>query len=505
MRDSLGTVAGRDARFGCARRGWRSWRAGFAVLAGMTCAALVLLGAPPSWAVQAGGSHVIRMSTGAGSGAGSSCCTVKVNGPSVTMSVTHRGTSATRTFTGKAGQSVSEVLTGLKTSDDGCATLTLTGPGHAAVDQNSGCGNGTAIGVGPDVLPTSGTYTVLLTVDTNATGGGTLWVSAPVTIGTATVNGPAEPLKVTRYGQGVARTFQGKAGQSVSEVLTGLTTSDDGCATLTLTGPGHAAVDQNSGCGNGTAIGVGPDVLPTSGTYTVLLTVDTNATGGGTLWVSAPVTIGTATVNGPAEPLKVTRYGQGVARTFQGKAGQSVSEVLTGLTTSDDGCATLTLTGPGHAAVDQNSGCGNGTAIGVGPDTLHSTGTYTVLLTVDTNATGGGTLWVSAPVTIGTATVNGPAEPLKVTRYGQGVARTFQGKAGQSVSEVLTGLTTSDDGCATLTLTGPGHAAIGQNSGCGNGTAIGVGPDTLPTSGTYTVLLTVDTNATGGGTLKVST
>ena len=161
------------------------------------------------------------------------------------MSVTHRGASATRTFTGKAGQSVSEVLTGLKTSDDGCATLTLTGPGHAAVDQNSGCGNGAPIGVGPDVLPTSGTYTVLLTVDTNATGGGTLWVSAPVTIGTIAVNGPARPLKVTRYGQGVARTFQGKAGQSVSEVLTGLTASDDGCAPdLDRPGPRRSGSEQ---------------------------------------------------------------------------------------------------------------------------------------------------------------------------------------------------------------------------------------------------------------------
>jgi hypothetical protein len=396
---SLRTVTDRDTGSGCARRrrlpGWRPRRACFAALAGATCAALVLLGAQPGWAAPAGASQFTGTSVTSRPGATGSCCTVRINGPSVKMSVSKRGTSAKRTFKGKSGQSVSEVLTGLRTSDDGCATVSLTGPGHAAVDQNGGCGNGSAIGVGPDVLPTTGTYTVVLTVDTNATGGGTLWVSAPVTIGTSKINGPKEPLKVTRYGQGVARTFHGKAGQSVSEVLTGLATSDDGCATLSLIGPGRAAVDQNGGCGNGSAIGVGPDTLPTTGTYSVLLTVDTNATGGGTLWVSAPVTIGTIKVNGPKEPLKVTRYGQGVARTFHGKRGQKVSELLTGLTTSDDGCATLAVTGPGNAAVDQNGGCGNGTSIRVGPDRLPATGTYTVLLTVDTNATGGGTLKVS--------------------------------------------------------------------------------------------------------------
>jgi hypothetical protein len=399
MSHSLGTASGRDVGSGRARRGrlaaWWARRAGFAVFAAVVGAALVLLGAQPSWAFQAAASRAGGVSIAAGPGATGSCCTVTINGPSVKMSVKHRGASAKRTFKGKAGQSVSEVLTGLKTSDEGCATVSLVGPGGAAVDQNGGCGNGAAIGVGPDTLPTSGTYTVVLTVDTKATGGGTLWVSAPVTVGTITVNGPRKPLKVTRYGQGVARTFKGKAGQSVSEVLTGLTTSDEGCATVSLVGPGKAAVDQNGGCGNGAAIGVGPDILPTSGTYTVLLTVDTNATGGGTLWVSAPVTIGTITVNGPRKPLKVTRYGQGVARTFKGKARQKVSEVLTGLDTSDNGCATLTLIGPGNNTIDQNGGCGNGTSIRVGPDTLHATGTYKVLLTVDTNATGGGVIKVS--------------------------------------------------------------------------------------------------------------
>ena len=100
--------------------------------------------------------------------------------------------------------------------------------------------------------------------------------------------------------------------------------------------------------------------------------------------------------------------------------------------------------------------------------------------------------------------MNGPSEPLKVTRYGQAVWRTFTGKAGQTVSEVLTGLDTSDNGCANLYLIEPGGATLDHNGTCGNGSTITIGPDTLPKKGTYKVELVISTTATGGGKLKVS-
>ncbi len=178
------------------------------------CAALALLGLLPGWASQAAAAAVTGVTASSGS-------TVTINGPAVPLQVTRAGQTAKVTFKGKFGQSVSEVLTGLKTTDDGCADLNVIEPGGATLDSGRVCGNGTPMGVGPDNLPVSGTYTVELTIDTTAKGGGTLWVSAPVTIGTVKVNGPMEPLKVTRCGQGVARTFTGKAGQSVSEFFTG--------------------------------------------------------------------------------------------------------------------------------------------------------------------------------------------------------------------------------------------------------------------------------------------
>ena len=45
---------------------------------------------------------------------------------------------------------------------------------------------------------------------------------------------------------------------------------------------------------------------------------------------------------------------------------------------------------------------------------------------------------------------------------------------------------------------------MGSNTACGNGNPVAVGPVTLTSTGTYTVLFEVDTTATGFGKLKVT-
>jgi hypothetical protein len=324
-----------------------------------------------------------------------SCCSVTVNGPAVTMTASKKGATVKKTFRGSVGQQVSEVLTSPVTSDQGCETLTLLNPSGAPVDDNSACGNGNAVGVGPDTLTVPGVYTVELQLDPKATGHGKLWVSATVSLGSAGENKAAEPMNVTRVGQGVERSFTGQAGQLATEVVTGVTTSDQGCETLTLLSPNGNTVDSNSACGNGNPVGVGPDKLTVKGKYTVLLQIDTIATGTSKLWVSIPVSRGTVTVNGPAGSVNVTRVGQGVERTFHGSAGQRVTSVVNGIATSDQGCETLTILGPSGNTVDDNSACGDGNPVTAGPDRLGKTGTYTALYQVDNTATGTGKLKIT--------------------------------------------------------------------------------------------------------------
>jgi len=327
-----------------------------------------------------------------------SCCTVRVNGPTVTLKVAAPGRSAKATFHGAVGQRIAVVITNPVSSDDGCQTLTLTGPnGPAGNSPQTQCGNGTPVAIGPFEVTAPGTYTARLQFDPTATGHGTLWVSAPVTAGTATVNGPSMPMNVIRAGQGVQRTFHGTAGEIITVVITNPVSSDNGCQTLTLSDPSGAQVGDSpqTQCGNGTAIAIGPVELPVSGTYTVRLEFDPTATGHGTLWVSAPVTVGTVSVNGPARPMNVTRVGQGVQRTFHGTHGQHVNVVISNPVSSDDGCQTLTVTGRhGPVGNSPQTQCGNGTPVAVS-GILPSTATYTVLFEVDPVATGHGSLRVS--------------------------------------------------------------------------------------------------------------
>ena len=340
------------------------------------------------------------MARAAATSAAISRCTVSVNGPAVTMKVTAPGRSAKCTFHGSVGQRIAVVITNPVSSDSGCQTLTLTGPnGPVGNSPQTQCGNGTPVAIGPVDLTAPGTYTVRLEFDPTATGHGTLWVSAPVSVGTAGVNGPSTPMKVTRVGQGVHRTFTGKVGQRIAVVITNPVSSNSGCQTLTLTGPnGPAGNSPQTQCGNGTPVAIGPFDLTAPGTYTARLEFDPTATGHGTLWVSAPVNVGTVSVNGSAKPMTVTRVGQGVERTFHGTHGEHVNVVISNPVTSNSGCQTVWVFGPGprggQVGNSPQTQCGNGTPVAVS-GRLSGTGTYTVLFEVDPVATGHGSLRVS--------------------------------------------------------------------------------------------------------------
>ena len=160
--------AGRARRAGPARFAARMTGRLAGTAAG--CAALALLGLLPGWASQAAAAAVTGVTA-------SSAGTVTINGPAVPLRVARAGKAAKVTFKGKFGQTVSEVLTGLKTSDNGCANLYLIEPGGATLDHNGTCGNGSTITIGPDTLPKKGTYKVELVISTTATGGGKLKVS----------------------------------------------------------------------------------------------------------------------------------------------------------------------------------------------------------------------------------------------------------------------------------------------------------------------------------------
>jgi len=104
---------------------------------------------------------------------------------------------------------------------------------------------------------------------------------------TASVNGPAVPMKVATPGKAATCTFSGKIGQRISTVITNLVINGGSCATLTLLNPSGGQVDTSGQYCGFSSIGIGPDKLTLAGTYTVRLELDQTATASATLQVSA--------------------------------------------------------------------------------------------------------------------------------------------------------------------------------------------------------------------------
>ena len=388
----------------------------------------------------------------------------------------------------------------VSTSGNECATLTLIDPLGNTVSTGSNCG--TAASVGPVNITIAGTYEVSFEVDPAGKGGGTLWVSSTINVGTVTVNSSQASMNPARFGQGVTRTFTGQSGQRITAVVNAIDTSDNGCETLALLDPKGNTMFTGTGCGS--TVSVGPVSLPGTGTYKVRFEVDAAATGDGALWVSVPISVGTATVNGSPVSMNVTRLGQGVIRSFAGKVGQRVTTVVNNVSISDNGCESLTLLDPSGTTLSTNTNCGNGSAVGVGPINLTVAGTYQVRFEADPAATSTGTLWVSLPISVGTVTVNGASTSMNVIRVGQGVFRTFTGQSGHSVTVSITDVNTSDGGCESLTVLDPSGSTVASGTNCGNGSAVVFGPVGLTVSGTYQIRFEVDPAATGSGSLTLS-
>ncbi len=203
--------------------------------------------------------------------------------------------------------------------------------------------------------------------------------------------------------------------------------------------------------------------------------------------------------------MTVATPGKSAKCTFHGTTGQLIDAAITKVNTSDNGCEKLSLVNPHGQIAGYQTGCGNGNPVGVGPVTLTSTGTWAVLLQIDTTATGSAQVWVSAPASAGTVTVNGPAVALDVAHPGREPELTFHGKTGQLIDAAITKVKTSDNGCEKLSLVNPHGQIAGYRSGCGNGNPVDVGPVTLTSTGTWAVLLQIDTIATGSSKLRVST
>jgi len=411
--------------------------------------------------------------------------TINPGGPSVTVTTTTPGQNALLTFAGTAGQRIS---INSSSTFGSCWNLGIYKPDGSQLTNTFGCGS--SIFIEPQTLPVSGNYVVLIDPSGAATGQATLNLYDVIDItGTINFGGPAVSLTTTTPGQNARLTFVGSAGQRAS--VNG-TSSFGACWNLGVYKPDGTQLTNTFGCGS--SIFLEAQSLPESGSYTVVIDPSGAAIGGATisLYDVTDVT-GPITINGPSVTIPLPTPGQTARLTFDGTTGQRIS--ANGSSTFN-GCWNLGIYKPDGSQLTNTFGCGS--SIFIEPQTLPVSGTYTLVVDPSGAATGQVTVSLYGVVDVtGTITPNGPSVPVSLPTPGQTARLTFDGTVGRRIS--ANGNSTFN-GCWNLGIYKPDGSQLTNTFGCGS--SIFIEPQTLPVSGTYTLVVDPSGAATGTATLN---
>jgi hypothetical protein len=421
-------------------------------------------------------------------------------GPPLTLTTTVPGQNAKATFSGALGQRISLKVgpVSLPTSADTARVSIIKPDGTALVAPTSF----TSIGGFIDTkdLTAAGTYTILVDPQSVATGSVTLTlydvgpdVVVPITF--------TAPLTVTTTipGQNVRATFTGAVGQQVGVLVTGVTigTSPTGSAKVSLLRPDGAALKTVTLGTNGGSLA--PSVLPSSGTYTVLVDPQSSATGSATLTLQdvAPDVVTSILPDGNPVSVTTTSASQNARVTFSGTAGQAISLKMKYAPAT---CCTA------NVSILKPDGTILNAPIGVGTvekfmdaKTLPVTGVYTIF--VDPQGTSTGTMTLNLYLVPGdvtaTITPGGPPVTVTTTAAGQNARLTFNGTAGDGLV-----LTVGPTCCATtISILKPdGTTLVTKVIGATGGKIY----TRLTVTGIHTILVDYQSTALGAVTLQLS-
>lgn len=358
--------------------------------------------------------------------------TITSDGTPVTVTTTVPGQDARLTFSGTAGQRMS-----LKATEviHPYSFIDVFSPSGSFVGGFS-TETGDISFEDSMVLPTTGTYTIV--IDGHFAFAGTTTLSlhavpAISTVGSLTFNGPPVTFTTTAPGQDIEMTFNGTAGQRMGLKVVGPLSSD-----IIIFRPSSTQTLVPSKfirqIGDTTAELFETIVLPTTGTYRVR--IDTWFTAGeitATLYEVPPdIDDGVITIGGP--PVTVTSTGarQNRTLTFSGTQGQIVHMLINSNTNS----------WLNHVFVNQPSGANwtrrfadNAAQKFLGGFQLPATGTYTVV----TELFGSGdsvtlTLREGTGEITGTIAPDGQPNIVTVPASRQFARYTFNGVAGQRMT-----------------------------------------------------------------------
>jgi hypothetical protein len=291
--------------------------------------------------------------------------------------------------------------------------------------------------------------------------------------------------------------FDGTAGQRVSlKVVPGP------LSTVTLYRPTQTVLKQQ-GITVGTNL-VEPPLLPAAGTYQWLLDPTGSATGTTALTLyDVPADV-SATITTDGTPVNVATSvpGQNGVLTFTGAQNQRVSV----RTAPSAPLGTVSLRRP-DGTVQASVGSGPASAF-LEPQTLATTGTYSLLVDPTGAATGTTTvnLYVVPADVQDTIAIGGSTVGVTLSAPGQNGSLTFSGTSGQPVTVRLTSNTIGFGGfrgATTVKLLKPDGTQL--TSTISNAISFTLATQTLPVTGTYTIVIDPSSVNYGGITVQVTT
>lgn len=407
-------------------------------------------------------------------------------GSAVSIAISRSGQNARYTFSGTSGQAVSLQLSDVTIRS---GYVSILKPDGNLLGQPTSFAHAGAV-ADAQVLPTSGTYAILIDPELSYTGHVKLALyNAPDLAGTIMTDQVAVTPTLTVPGQRALYTFNGTAGQWVNLGLTGVSIASSTVSMLrpdgsklasTTIGPSGGSLDPNA-------------ALPETGTYTIVVDPVSNHTGSMTLSLSSPVT-GTIAIDGAAVPVSLNKAGKTARYTFNGNSGQWVSLGLTsvGLTSSS-----ISLVSPDGTTLASTAVGTAGGALEI-PNPLPTTGTYTILVRPGSTYTGNITLTLSTEVS-DSLKMNAAPRQIMISRAGQNGRYTFSGTANQQVTIKVTN---NKLGGVTVNLYSP--SGVMQAGATSSATSFNLNPVTLATTDTYTITINPAMTDTGSIHLQVT-
>jgi hypothetical protein len=411
-------------------------------------------------------------------------------GTPVTVTVATPGHNPQLAFNGTYGQRLSVSVSG--STIPNYAYVYLLRPDGTQVANTYVYQNGTAL-IDAQSLPLSGTY--LIRIDPNGAGTGELAVQLNDVSdvgGTISTGGAPVTLTTTSAGQNASLTFNGTEGQRVSLKISGVTipgtyvylkNPDGATLAYVYSGTGGAFMDTQ--------------MLPVTGTYTILVDPSNTSTGSATLTLyDVPADASGAITAGTPVTVTAAAPGHNPKLTFSGTYGQRVSLSINSSSISN--YAYIYLLRPDGSQVTNTYVYQNGTGF-IDVQTLPMPGTYTVLVDPEGVNTGSMTLQLNdaAEVNAGTVTPGGAGATATTTAPGQNAKVTFEGVEGQRVTVHLTGNTMSTVLVSLLTPDGMLLASTNSSGG-----SFDLAAQTLPTTGTF--VIRIDPSWTNTGAIGVS-